>query len=308
MNFFKEIRESLTAIGLPESDMWHLPESTMKFSDGSDYRIEIPTINSLKAAEEVLEESIKQGITINRLTETAGIFNHTHVEIESLVKLCKDYGCELVMSPGPRASNDTGASFQTDQGSTIAYRLRGQEQLVRAIADVQRAIDLGVDHFVIYDEGMLYALGELRKSGYIPSNVHFKVSAHCGHGNPASFKLLQDLGANSINPVRDLQLPMLSSIRSVTSIPIDCHTDNPKSSGGFVRFYDAPEFVRLLSPVYLKCGNSSLKFHGHETSQSEARSMVRKASIVTEIIEREYPQASQSLSGSNVQKRPAVIC
>jgi hypothetical protein len=61
-------------------------------------------------------------------------------------------------------------------------------------------------------------------------HVHLKVSAHCGQANPLSGLLLQKIGANSFNPVRDLSLPAISALRSVISIPLDLHCDNPISS------------------------------------------------------------------------------
>ena len=66
-------------------------------------------------------------------------------------------------------------------------------------------------------------------------DCHFKVSAHTGHGNPCSAKLLERIGADSINPVRDIQLQMLAAMRQAVDCPIDIHTENPKSTGGFIR-------------------------------------------------------------------------
>src|SRR5699024_11761266 len=63
------------------------------------------------------------------------------------------------------------------------------------------------------DEGCLWLLNEMRKAGEIPADCHFKVSAHAGHGNPCSAKLLELIGANSVNPVRDIQLQMLAAMR-----------------------------------------------------------------------------------------------
>ncbi len=291
---FSSTRESLRALGLPGGDLWELPTSQGRFADGATHRFEIPTVNSLAAAETVLGEAERLGVRINRITETLGIFRHTRQEIAAMASLCADYGCELIMSPGPRATYDTSASAQTPQGTRIGYRLRGEEQLVRAIEDIKRACDLGVRGFVLYDEGMLWVLSELRAAGELPAEIHLKVSAHCGHGNAASVKLLERLGANSINPVRDLQLPMLAALRATTELPLDCHTDNPASSGGFIRYYEAPELVRLLSPVYLKTGNSVVGEHGHRTSAEQARQMVQQVAIVQEMVQTHYPQARQS--------------
>ncbi|MEQ1698193.1 MAG: hypothetical protein ABL901_20375 [Hyphomicrobiaceae bacterium] len=290
------VRQYLQQIGLPSGDLNTLPDSSQRFEDGGSFRIEVPTINSVAACEAALRESDRRGIKINRITETLGLFRHTKQEITEWVQLCKDYGCELVMSPGPRAPYDTGASVQTQQGSRIGYRLRGQEQLVRALVDIRRAVDLGVESFLVYDEGMLSVLDQMRRDRVIPEHVHFKVSAHCGHGNPASVHMLWKLGANSVNPVRDLQLPMIAAIRASLSIPLDIHTDNPAASGGFMRIYEAPEIVRIASPVHLKTGNSVLKGHGEETSPGDAERMVRQAAIIVEVMGEFAPKLKQAAS------------
>ncbi len=107
------------------------------------------------------------------------------------------------------------------------------EQVLRAVEDIKRGYDLGVRGFLIYDEGMLWLVGQMRKDGALPKDIIFKTSAHLGQCNPCSFKLLESLGADSINPVRDLQIPMIAALRAAVQVPLDVHTDNPPGSGGF---------------------------------------------------------------------------
>lgn len=291
---FEEIRDFMVKLGLPSGDLNDLPTSNKFFDDGSSFKIEVPTVNSIQTLNALLDESEKLKIRINRVTETQGMFRYSKMEIEEWVKTSSNYKCELLMSVGPRATYDIGASVQSIQGRTIGYRLRGQEQLIRAIEDVKRGIDIGVKSFLVYDEGMLWVLNEMRNQKELPEDIKFKISAHCGHCNPASIKLLEQLGANSVNPVRDLSLQMLSAIRSAVMIPLDCHTDNPISSGGFVRVYEAPEIVRIASPVYLKTGNSVVGSHGSLTTAQDGKLMARQASIVLEMLEKYYPQGIQS--------------
>ncbi len=222
---FDEIRKKLEKLNFPSGDLRDLPTSKSVFEDGAHFRIETPSINSIAAMETAINESNRLGVKINRITETYGIFRHTEAEIKEMVALANSADCQLVMSVGPRARYDTSATAASPEGKTISYRLRGQEQVVRAIADIYRGLDLGVRSFLIYDEGLLMALGKMRAANYIDQNVMFKVSAHCGHGNPLSFKLLESLGANSINPVRDLDLAMLAALRQSVDVPLDCHTD-----------------------------------------------------------------------------------
>lgn len=294
---FNSTRQYIQNLGFPGEDLWNLPTSEATFSDGANFRIEVPTVNTFEAASNLLAEAEYLGITINRITETYGIFRHTRMEIANWVKLCRDYGCQLLMSPGPRATYDTGATVLSHQGVRIGYRLRGQEQLVRAIEDVKRAVELGVRGFLVYDEGMLWVVNAMRRDGELPPDVFFKVSAHCGCANPISVKLMAQLGADSVNPVRDLQLPSIAAIRASVDIPLDCHTDNPPASGGFIRSYEAPEIVRIASPVYLKTGNSVMNAHGQLTTPEQGKLMARQASITVEMVNCHYPKALQSERG-----------
>jgi hypothetical protein len=291
---FEKTREYVKKLGLPPGDLWDLPTSNARFPDGAVFRIEVPTVNSAEAVAALLETSDKLGVTINRVTETYGMFRYTRQELKEFCRLCHDYGCELVLSTGPRATYDTGASVLSPQGVRVSYRLRGMEQLLRGIEDVKRGIDIGCRGFLIYDEGMLWVVAQMRKDGELPSDVIFKCSAHLGHCNPASFKVLESLGADSINPVRDLQLPMHAALRAAVKVAIDIHTDNPPGSGGFIRVYEAPEIARVAAPVHLKTGNSVVSAHGQITSASDGKKMAAQASIVKEMLNTYYPDFKQS--------------
>ncbi len=291
---FSKTRDSLEKMGLPGGDLNDLPTSGKTFDDGAHFRIEVPTMNSVEAVKALLNRADELGITINRVTETYGIFRHTKSELQEYINVTKDYGCEVVLSCGPRATYDTGATVLSSQGVRIGYRLRGMEQVVRAIEDIKRAVEVGGRSFLIYDEGLLWVLNQMRKDGELPADCHFKTSAHCGHCNPASFRVLEQLGADTINPVRDLQLPMLAALRAAVDVPLDLHTDNPPASGGFVRTYEAPEIARVASPCHLKTGNSVVPGHGIITSVADGKRMAEQASIIVEMLGRYYPELKQS--------------
>ena len=291
---FEASRKYMKKIGLPEGDLFDMPTSNARFPDGATYRIEVPTVNSSAAVGTLLETADKMGITINRVTETYGMFRHTAQEMKEYCKLCHDYGAELLMSTGPRATYDTGATVLSPQGVRISYRLRGMEQLLRGIEDVKRGYDLGVRGFLIYDEGMLWVVGKMRQDGALPKDILFKTSAHLGQCNPASFKLLESLGADSINPVRDLQIPMIAALRAAVKVPLDVHTDNPPGSGGFIRVYEAPEIARVAAPVHLKTGNSVVSGHGEMTSATDGKRMADQAAIVVEMLSKYLPEAKQT--------------
>jgi hypothetical protein len=303
---FEATREYLKKLGMPSGDLYDMPTSTARFPDGGAYRIEVPTVNSADAVASLLDTATKNGITINRVTETYGMFRHTATEIKEYCRLCNQYGAELLLSVGPRATYDTGATVLSPQGVRISYRLRGMEQVLRGVEDIKRGYDLGCRGFLIYDEGMLWLVGQMRRDGALPKDIIFKTSAHLGHCNPCSFKLLESLGADSINPVRDLQIPMIAALRAAVKVPIDVHTDNPPGSGGFIRVYEAPEIVRVAAPVHCKTGNSVVSGHGELTSASDGKKMADQAAIVVEMVSKYYPEAKQSPIRSSDLYLPVV--
>ena len=288
-------KDFLKKIGINEVDSGF--ESNKTFNDGGQFRFEVPGIQSPKTMEALLDEAQNQDLTIHRVTQTKGIMLLSDEDIIQMVDLAKNYGCELFLSVGPRATYDTSATVHSKEGSRIGYRLRGYDNLVYAIEDVKRAVSFGVRGILLYDEGLLYASNQMRIMGKLPKNLHFKMSAHAGHGNPASAKLLESIGLDSLNPVRDLQIPMIASIRNAIDIPIDLHTENPKSTGGFIRHYEVPEFIRVAAPVYLKTGGSVAANHNWDTTQKKAIARVKQVKLVNRMIDKyasDYVMSSKS--------------
>ena len=285
-------KDFLKQMGIDEVDSSY--ESDKRFEDGGQFRFEVPGIQSPKTMKDLLDEAGRQNLVIHRVTQTKGIMLLTDEEIAEMVDLAKDYGCELFLSVGPRATYDTSATVHTKEGSRIGYRLRGYDNLVYGIEDVKRAVNLGVRGILLYDEGLLFVLNQMRQNSQLPKNLHFKMSAHAGHGNPASAKLLESIGLDSINPVRDLQIPMLASIRDAVDIAIDLHTENPKSTGGFIRHYEVPEFIRVACPVYLKTGGSVAANHNWDTTEKEAVARIKQVKLVERMIKQYLPEAVMS--------------
>ena len=294
----KETREFLKSIGLPGGDAYDLTTSEKRFADGGQYRFEVPGVQGPKVMEALLEAMDRYEIYLHRVTQTKGIMMLMDNEIIEMVRLAKEAQTDLILAIGPRATTDTSASVNTPEGARMGYRLRGQEQVVRAVEDVKRAAAFGCSSFLVYDEGCLWLLNEMRKAGQIPANCRFKVSAHTGHGNPCSAKLLEMIGANSINPVRDIQLQMLAAIRQAIDIPIDIHTENPASTGGFIRHYEVPEMVRVAAPIYLKTGGSVAQTHSWDSTTDDAKKRAKQVSLVKRMLDTYYPEAIQSPKGS----------
>lgn len=300
MNSMEQTRAFLKSINMPEGDAYHLPTSEKRFKDGGQYRFEVPGIQGPMVMEALLEAMDSYGIYLHRVTQTQGIMRLTDDEIAKMVELAHRWETDLILAIGPRATTDTSASVNTPEGVRMGYRLRGQEQVVRAVEDVKRAVRLGGRSFLVYDEGCLWLLNEMRKAGEIPEDCHFKVSAHAGHGNPCSAKLLEMIGADSINPVRDIQQQMLAAMRQSVDCPIDIHTENPKSTGGFIRHYEVPEMIRIAAPIYLKTGGSVAQTHSWDSTVDDAKKRAKQVVLVKRMIDEYYPEAVQSPKG-NIQ-------
>lgn len=292
-----ETKEFLKKIGIKET--FDEFKSYKRFNDSGQYRFEVPGIQSPKTMDALLKESVKNNVFIHRVTQTKGIMLLSDEDIIKMVNLAKEYGCELFLSVGPRATYDTSATVHTKEGSRIGYRLRGYDNLVYAIEDVKRACKFGVRGILLYDEGLLWVLNKMRKDGEIPENTHFKLSAHAGHSNPASAKLLEENGLDSLNPVRDLQIPMIAAIRNACDVAIDLHTENPKSTGGFIRHYEVPKFIDVAAPVYLKTGGSVAASHNWDTTEKEAIARIKQVMLVKRVIDTYCPQAIVSPAKSD---------
>ena len=176
--------------------------------------------------------------------------------------------------------------------------------MVFLMRELDRCLDAGFRGFLAPDEGMMLVYSELRKNGVIPKDTVFKVSVFAGHGSPAGAKLLESLGANSFNPLADLTLPMLSSIRGATKLPLDVYLILVEAMGGFNRFYEAGEIARICSPCYFKFepGPSEEAIYAPWNTEDFHRHLVREkvryASIVQELIEAYGPTVKASPAGS----------
>ena len=299
-----ETKKYLEKIGISETSKNYI--SNKRFKDNGQYRLEVPGIQNPNALESLLNTCEEEDIFIHRVTQTKGIMLLTDNEIIEMANLANEHKIELFLSVGPRATYDTSATVQTSEGKRIGYRLRGYDNLIYAIEDVKRAINLGIRGILLYDEGLLDILNKMRLDNIIQKDVHFKLSAHAGCSNPASAKLFESIGLDSLNPVRDLQIPMLASIRDAINIPLDIHTENPKSTGGFIRHYEVPEMIKVGSPIYLKTGGSIAKQHNWDTTNKEAKLRIKQVILVKNIIERYSNNTKISPKGSNDLAIPKI--
>ena len=294
---FDESRAYLKKLGYPSGDLFEKPSAPGRFPDGAHYRIEVPTVNSADAVGELVhivkEES---GVTINRIDQTQGIMRFSDKEHEAYLNVGREHQIEIFFALGPRGTYDTGAQkmVNTVWGHACALRTRGMEQVVHAMEDIRRIVRLGGRGLLVSDEGMLILAHRMRADGEIPPEVKIMASAHLGHNNPVTFKMLEDLGADTIATQRDLDFPILAAMRAAVNIPMHVHIDNPQATGSFIRTYDAPEMIRVCAPTYLKTGSSALERHGMTINREMAVAMARQVAVSMETITRYFPEAVQT--------------
>ena len=297
-------RNYLASLGLPPGDAFDLPDSDRRFPDGAHYRIEIPSVEGPAAFAALLEEAEQLSVTIQRISQGSGIMLLTDEDIREMARLGNQAGVEVSLFIGPRAAWDTGAQVTSSAGKNLGARLRGMEQVVFAVEDLRRACALGIRSVLIADEGLLWLANEMKKSGELPPELVLKVSVQMGAANPISVRWMEQLGANTYNVPTDLSLAQLSTLRRVVSIPFDIYIEAPDDFGGFVRYYEAPEMVRVAAPVYVKLGLRNAPniypsgLHLQATAVALARERVHRAKIAQDMLERYFPAAKASPTGA----------
>ena len=295
-----ETRETLEKHGWPGADLRDCPASAKRFADGAQYRIEIPSTEGPRAFRAVLEEAAVRGVPVHRVSQGSGIMLLTDDEIREMAALGREHSIEVNLFVGPRASFDIGAQAVSAAGKSLASSLRGADQLVYALEDVKRAVDLGIESILVSDIGLLAIMGKMKAAGDFPAGLIMKTSVMMAPANPASARVLEDLGATTINVPSDLTLPQLAAIRSAIDAPIDFYVEAPDNIGGFIRHYETPELIRVGAPLYVKLGlrNSPDIYpsgtHIESTAVALSRERVRRAQIVCEMIQRYYPKAVMS--------------
>lgn len=282
----------------------NIPSSAKHFPDGSSYKIEIPSVESPALFDAVIAEAKSHNLTIHRVSQGSGIMLMHSSDIEQMLSVAKANSIELCLFVGPRAEWDIGAQAFSVGGASLAPSLRGSIQLNHAIQELINVTKLGLRSVLVADIGLLKVIQALKKSGELPSDLVVKTSAVLPSSNPATARLLEDLGANSINVSADLSLQDLSEIRQSIDATLDLYIESPDSLGGLMRYYDIPEIVRIAAPVYLKFGLKnapSLYPFGKQLEQvgiASVREKVRRASIGIEIYER---QANQTLKSDRLK-------
>lgn len=281
-----------------------LPDSPERFDTGGEYRIEIPSVEGPEAFEAVLSAAAEYGVGVHRISQGSGIAQLLDDEIRRYVKLGAEHQVEVCLFVGPRAPWNGEASSLVRDGGVFGWRHMTLVSLQAAFDDVVRACDLGLRSVLVSDEGLIAVIHQARLDGRLPADLLIKVSAMAGIANPIGARLLAESGADTLNIASDASAADLAGFRAATPPVPDLYIEGPDGLGGFMRYHDIGEIVRLGAPVHLKFGlrNAPNIYPSgqHLTAAvlASARERVRRAAIGLEHLARQRPQAAASPPGT----------
>jgi hypothetical protein len=304
-DILKKIRDFMEKEGVPGRDAHDLPTSAQSFPDGAHYRIEIAGVERASTMKAMLDEADRRGVVIHRAIAAVGGSTYCDFqELKDMAVMAREAGIEMVMTVGHRKGWDVGSKeMSTSEGCMQGFRLRGSDHVSYHIADVMRSVEAGFRGFLVYDEGVLMLMAKMRAEGLIPKETIFKFSVFGGYCNAAGAKVIQSLGANSLNPISDVSLPILGGIRRAVDIPLDVYVIVVDSFGGEFRAYEGPEIARVASPCYFKFEPGTSEGDIYKPWMTEAfhdnliRQKVKIAQIVMEIMDRHAPEMKTSPKG-----------
>ena len=281
----------------PVRESFDMPDSEKRFDGGAHARIEISGIESVSNLEAMIDEAQKRDVTVHRVISLVrGATLLDDAELKEFAKLGAEHDLELLVNPSANRGWDQGRQYITDEGYVSGMRMRGHDMVYNYLNEIDRCLQAGLRGFLVTDEGMLNLLNQMRDEGLIPKETKFKVSVFAGHGTGYGGKLLQDLGADSFNPLADMTLPMLASIRqSGLDIPLDVYMSLVESMGGFQRYHESAEIARVAAPVYFKIEpgpseaelyNTWIDAQNPDYGDNLARQRVKLAQIIMEWLDR----------------------
>ncbi len=306
-------RDALAALGLPPGDLHHLPTSDKRFPDGAQYRIEIPSTEGPRCLEAVLEEAERLGVRVHRVSQGSGVFLHSDSELDAMAQLAAEARVEVSLFTRPSAAWGLSAAARAPAGGVLAPVAHGQEQVVACLDDARRAAERGFRSVLVADIGVLYAFSALRQAGELPADMQAKVSVMLPAANPAAARVLEQLGASTINLPTDLSLAEIAAIRAAVDCPLDVYVEAPDALGGFVRLHEIPELVRIAAPVYIKFGLRNAPdvypagTHLEAVTVALARERVRRARLGLELLARSGLEAATSELGAAGLAVPVVV-
>lgn len=274
------------------------------FPDGAAFRIEIPSVEGPQVLDAVLRAAESEGITVNRVSQGSGAVLLRASELRDMAQAGREAGLEVCLFVGPRERYGVGAHARSEDGRAHGDQVRGLRQLSFALEDVLRATEEGIRSFLVADLGLLRAVTQAQAQGALPAGLMWKISAAMSPSNPATVRLLEELGASTVNIPADATLAELAEMRAAVSLPLDLYVESPDPLGGMVRGQELGDLVRAGAPLYAKFGlrNAQAVYpsghHLEAVACANAKEKVHRAAVALEWLERLSPGLVQSKPGA----------
>lgn len=277
-----------------------IPHSSGRFVDGAHFRIEIPSVEGPAVMEAAIDAALQHGVTINRVSQGSGAMLLKGSELADMAALGREHGIEVCLFVGPRELFDIGVGARCSGGAGLAGQLRGNRQLSYGVEDVLRSIEAGIRSFLVPDIGLLAILVKMQHTGVIPSDCTWKMSVALAPSNPASLRVLADLGASTVNVPSDISFGDLAEMRAAVDLPLDLYLESSDSLGGVVRGQEIADLVAIGAPMYTKFGLRNARDvypsadHIVEEASINVRAKVGRAAVSLEWLARCESDAVQS--------------
>ncbi|WP_044346654.1 hypothetical protein [Dethiosulfatarculus sandiegensis] len=309
-----KIREYMKSEGIPIQDGPPLPSSEKSFPDGAHWRIEIAGVERASTMEAMIKEADRRGVVVHRAIATVGGSTYCDFqELKDMATMANEAKIELVTVVGHRKAWDVGArEISNPEGAMQGFRLRGQNNIVYHLADMMRNIEAGHRGFLVFDEGVLKIACGMRAKGIIPTETIFKFSVFGGYCSAAGGQIIEQIGVDSINPLSDVSLGILSSMREGLNVPLDVYTIIVDAFGGMYRVYEAPEMARVAAPIYFKIepgtseGDIYKPWAFESFHQELVREKVKMAEVICETMDKHAPELKTSPAGPADLSLPVV--
>jgi hypothetical protein len=278
--------------------------SPLRFPDGADFRIEIPSVEGPRVLEAVIEAAREHDVVVNRVSQGSGAMLLKEAELRDLAALGAEHGIEVSLFVGPREGFGVGAHARSADGAAHFGQLRGNRQLAYAIDDVLRSVEAGIRSFLVADHGLLGILADMQAAGDLPAACVWKVSVMIAPSNGAGLRVLERLGASTVNVPSDVTLVDLAELRAASPLPIDLYVESPDGLGGVVRGNELAELVAVGAPLYAKFGLRNARplypagEHLTGDAAAIAREKVHRAAVALEWLQRHRPELRQSAPGA----------
>ncbi|MHB8509388.1 MAG: U32 family peptidase [Candidatus Dormibacteria bacterium] len=289
------------------------PTSEKRFPDGAQYRVEIPSTEGPACLELALEEIDRLDVCVHRFSQGSGVLMMTDAELDRMAHLASEARVEVSLFARPAAGWGASAMSRSSAGVVASASAFGVSQLRQVLGDTQRAAAHGFRSVLIGDIGALALVDQMRKLAILPSDFQVKTSVLMPVTNPATARVLEHLGASTINVATDLTLEQLAAIRAAVAVPLDMYVESPSSLGGMVRLHEIPEIIRVAAPVYIKYGISGAPdiypagVHVQSLALALTRERVRRARLGAEILMRSGSNYTTSELGAQGLAVPTPV-